>query len=132
VIDRGRWQLPRRALAVGTGLVSLYLVLITGQQAVQAYRYNQQVDDVHQQIISLRTQNLQLQAELSRGRSDEDVERIAREELGLVKPGDHAIALTWPDGEPTDEIVDPTSRPEPNWRGWLRLFFDVDSVTHAP
>ena len=131
MIEQRRWLLPRRALAVGTALATVYLVFITGQQAVQAYQYNQQVADARAEIVQLRSRNLQLQAELSQGRSDEEIERIAREELSLVKPGDHPIALAWPDGIPAEKTTTP-SLPEPNWKGWLRLFVDVDTPSQGP
>lgn len=118
--------LPRKLLAAGTGLAVLYLVLLTGQRALEAYRVNQEVDAVRRDIGSQRTRNIQLQAELSSTRLDEDIERIARDELNMVKPGDQPIVLVWPDGNVKRNGESATARaaPEPHWRTWLRLFFD--------
>jgi cell division protein FtsB len=118
--------LPRRILAAGTGLAVLYLVLITGQRALEAYRINQEVDAVRRDIEALRTRNIELQAELSGGRLDEDIERIARDELGMVRPGDQPVVLVWPDGSTRRGTESPEPKPatEPSWRTWLRLFFD--------
>src|SRR5262245_26146938 len=88
--------LPRRLLAVGTALIALYLVLLTGQRALEAYRVQQEVEGMRGEIESLRARNVALQAELSGGRLDEDIERIAREELGLARPGDKPVILVWP------------------------------------
>lgn len=123
--SRDNRVLPRKLLAAGTGLAVLYLVLLTGQRALEAYRVNQEVDAVRRDIEALRARNVDLQTELSSGRLDEDVERIARDELGLVKPGDHPVVLVWPDGNAKKGSEPPAAKsPEPNWRTWLRLFFD--------
>ena len=118
--------LPRKLLAAGTGLAVFYLVLLTGQRALEAYRMNQEVEAVRHDIDALRTRNVQLQAELSSARLDDDIERIARDELNMVKPGDQPVVLVWPDGNPKKGDDQPPARPssEPSWRSWLRLFFD--------
>jgi cell division protein FtsB len=123
---RNSHALPRKILAAGTGLAVLYLVLLTGQRALEAYRINQDVDAVRRDIEALRARNIALQAELSSGRMDEDVERIARDELGMVRPGDHPVVLVWPDGSTrrSAEAAEPRPLAEPSWRTWLRLFFD--------
>ena len=120
---RGR-SLPRRLLAVGTGLVVLYLVLLTGQRALDAYRVNQEVETMRREIDALRARNSELQAELSSGRLDEDIERIAREELRMVRPGEQPVTLIWPGGSPGRQADGEASAApiEPNWRSWLRLF----------
>jgi len=124
---RGGRSFPRRLLAVGTGLAVLYLVLLTGQRALDAYRANQEVETMRREIDALRSHNAELQAELSSGRLDEDIERIAREELRMVRPGEQPVTLIWPGGRlrgQTDSEA-PAQPPEPNWRSWLRLFVDA-------
>ncbi len=113
-------------LAIATGLASIYLVILTGQRALDAYRANQEVEAVRQDIAALRTRNFELQSELSSSKLDEDIERTAREELGLAKPGDHPVILLWPDGarKATTAPSAAPAVPEPNWRQWLRLFVD--------
>lgn len=130
-LDRG--LLPRRMIAILTGLAALYLLLVIGQRAMDAYRINQEIDTIRREVVSLQTHNLELQAELSSARADEEIERIAREELGYVRPGDRPLILLWPDGRPPSSqnaSAAATARgpaPEPNWRSWLRLFADLDS-----
>ena len=123
----GLHSVPRRLLALGTALFAFSLVLATGQRALDAYRVQQQVEGVRREIASLRVRNLDLQSELSGGRLDEDIERIAREELGLIRSGDHPLVLIWPNGtaRPTS---DPTQQPaadEPAWVSWVSLFIDI-------
>lgn len=124
----GRSNLLHRVLAIATGLVMLYLLLLTGQRALEAHRVRREVEAAREEIGALRARNLALQAELSSGRLDEETERIAREELSLVKPGDRAVILIWPEGTGRGPEGSPQRQPdpEPNWRSWLRLWFDVD------
>lgn len=125
-------RVPRRAVAIGTALFVMYLVVLTGQRALDAYRARQELEGVRQEIAALRDRNLDLQAQLSSPRLDEEIERVARQELGLVRPGDHPVVLVWPNGSPSAEpssLASPTGR-EPTWRQWVRLFLDVEA--HSP
>ena len=117
-----------RLIAAASGILALYLVLLTGQRAVDAYRANQEVQALRRDIDGLKSRNLRLQEELASSRLDEDIERIAREELNLIKPGDHPLMLIWPAASPTvGEASREESEPtEPHWRPWLRLFFDIE------
>jgi cell division protein FtsB len=124
----GRGNTLRRLLAVGTGLFVLYLVLLTGQRALDAYRVNQEVEAVRREIDALRSRNAELLMDLSSGRLDEDIERIARQELGMVRPGEQPVTLIWPEGTPKPQTEGSNAQPqvaEPNWRTWLRLFVDL-------
>lgn len=119
---------PRRAAALATGLIACGLLILTGQRALDAYRARQELETIRQEIASLRARNLSLQAELSSPRLDEEIERTARHELGLVRPGDHPVVLIWPAGAPRPSRHDPqpAAASEPNWRDWFRLFVDAD------
>src|SRR6185436_11052545 len=90
--------LVRKTLALATAAVALYIVLLTGQRAVDAYRANRELDELRREISSLRDRNLNLQAELNSPRLDEDVERTVREELGYTRPGDRPVILIWAGG----------------------------------
>jgi cell division protein FtsB len=124
--ETGGRALTRRLIAVATGLASVYLVILTGQRALDAYRANQEVQAVHADIVKLRARNIELQNQLASGQIDEDIERTAREELGLTKPGDHPIILVWPPGTRPSAPAPAAATPveEPNWREWLHLFVD--------
>src|SRR5712692_2240831 len=90
--------LPRQLLAIGAGLVSIYLMILTGQRALDAYRANMEVEATRREIDGLRARNIELQNELVGNRGDEEIERTAREELALARPGDHPVILIWPGG----------------------------------
>ena len=116
----------RRLLALCAGALVLYLAVLSGQRALDGYRARQQVTAAVQEIESLRGQNLVLQSELNNALQENEIERVARNELGLVRTGDHSIVLIWPDGAPPPSSLHPgnvSPRP-PRFREWLRLFLD--------
>jgi len=126
MIERIGRSLPRRLLAIAAGLISFYVVILTGQRAIDAYRANLEVEATRREIASLRAHNIELQNELVGTRGDEEIERTAREELSLAQPGDHPVILIWPGGvRPAPAVaVTPPPPSEPNWREWVRLFVD--------
>ena len=121
---------PPLALRLAAVLVVpllLYALVMTGQKAVENYQLNQQADALRAQIAGLRTQNVQLQQEIEQARTDVAIETIARERLGLIKPGDHPLVLI-SDGSPpalpsAATQPQPATAPEPTWRQWWNYFF---------
>ncbi len=67
-----------------------------GDRWYQGYQLSREEAALRADILRLREENLRLQAELKDARSDWAIETIAREQLGLVKPGDRAIVLVGP------------------------------------
>ena len=89
----------------------------------QSYLLAEEEEALRLEIGDLRQQNLRLQAELLEARSDRYVEAVAREQLGLVKPGDRAFVLVGPAAPSTPAalpIATPPTRPDkPAWRTFL-------------
>jgi hypothetical protein len=120
--------LLRRAVAIATTLIAIYLLLLTGQRALDAYRLRREAETIRQDIISLRVRNLELQQELASDRQDFELERIAREQLGYARPGDHPVVIMWNEDprRPMESAPLPRERDRPPWQGWLELFVDAD------
>lgn len=114
-----------RLVAVLSVPLLLYTLVATGQKAIENYRLNQQADALRAEVVHLRSENIDLQQEILAARTDASIEAIAREQLGLVKPGDNALVIL-PGGQsaPGPSPAPPPSVPEPPpWRQWLDLFF---------
>jgi cell division protein FtsL len=104
----------------------LYALVATGQKAVENYRLNRQADALRSDIVSLRDENVHLQQQIEQARTDTAIETIAREQLGLIKPGDHPVVMfSRPEGVPTTPppAPAPTPPPKPIWRQWYDYFF---------
>jgi hypothetical protein len=111
-------------------LIAIYLLLLTGQRALDAYRLRREAETIRQDIIDLRIRNVELQRELSSDRQDFEVERIAREQLGYARQGDRPVILRWSEDPRRRMEAPPKSREQerPNWQGWLELFADTDPL----
>jgi cell division protein FtsL len=107
----------------------LYALVATGQKALDNYRLNQEAEALQAEVVGLRAENLQLQRDIERARTDTAIETIAREQLGLVKPGDHPVVLIGQtsavisqSGSPP--VSAPTPAPSPAvWRQWWDYVF---------
>ena len=89
------WVLP--------GLLLLFVLPLLGYAGYsvadrwyQGYQLSQEEAALRADILRLREENLKLQAELKEAKGDAAIEAVAREQLGLVKPGDRAIVLVGP------------------------------------
>ncbi len=118
---------------VGPGLLFLFVVPLfvysaysIGDRWYQGYVLTQQEIAIQADVIRLREENLRLQRVLTEARSDAGIEKIAREQLGLVKPGDTAIQIEGPTPAgaalPGPEAVQASQlQPTPEKPAWLRF-----------
>ena len=133
---RGSRPLPSRRLAGPPPLalrlaawlavpLVVYALYATGQKALENYRLNQQADRLESDVRSLRDENLRLQSQIVEARSDVAIETIAREDLGLVKPGDTPLTLLPAGGQKaTAEAPPPPEKSTPPpWQQWRDLVF---------
>jgi cell division protein FtsL len=117
--------LALRLAAVLAVPLLLYALVATGQKAAENYQLNQQAEALRVQIAQLRDQNVQLQRQIEQARTDEAIETIAREQLGLIKPGDHPLVLVQDDAAKTQPAPTPSPTPpaKPVWRQWWDQLF---------
>ncbi len=116
--------------------VAVLLVLVViGGKAVQGYEMRQEAKALEQRVEQMRKQYRQLTKELDYYRADEYIEKVAREELGLTKPGEVSVALVLPEDRrpsylmPTPTplpIAVPSGTPTPIWQKWLVVFVGED------
>jgi cell division protein FtsL len=114
---------PPLALRLAAVLVVpllLYALVATGQKAVDNYRLNREADALRTEILGLRSENIQLQKQIEQARTDTAIETIAREQLGLIKPGDHPLVLVLQSPQPPAVAPTPAPAPPPPpaWRQW--------------
>src|SRR5438067_13337867 len=118
---------PPLALRMAAVLVVpllLYALVATGQKAVDNYRLNREAGGLRAEILGLRSDNIQLQKQIEQARTDTAIETIAREQLGLIKPGDHPLVLVSPSAQaPPAPAPVPSAPPPPAWRQWWDYLF---------
>ena len=122
------------------GLLLLFVLPVLGYAGYsvadrwyQGYQLSQEEAGLRADITRLREENLRLQAELKDARSDAAIEAVAREQLGLVKPGDRAIVLVGPPRPvaPAKPAEGTTRRPEPSEAAVLRQPPDSTAARRA-
>ena len=110
----------RRALSGLLALIALAAVVIT---AAGIFPFRQIIADrrsvslAQEQLLALREENARLGAEVAALASDAEVERLAREQFGLVRPGETAYVVLAPEGpEPEPEPTLDRPGEQPWWR----------------
>jgi cell division protein FtsL len=106
-------------LAVIIGLVAAAAGVLPFRQIIAQQR---SVDLAQQQLDALVEENRRLEHQIAALQSPQEVERLAREQFGLVRPGDIAYVVVVPPGtepdDPAAEIDLGTSTP------WWRTLWD--------
>jgi len=82
-----------RVIVTGTAVIAVYFLVTGAVSAIQGHQLRQQQDRLQQDIEDLQGRYDRLQALKDYLNSDEYVESVAREELGLVKKGEEGIVV---------------------------------------
>ena len=75
-------------------------ILSIGHRTIQIYQLQQEEVVLQREVASLATRNKQLLEQREGLNNDTDIERIAREELNLIKPGETAVVVL-----PSPEVI---------------------------
>ena len=106
-------------------IVIVAVSILTGlsKQIANALSSSQRLEEEANRVTQLTEKNNQLKKELAQAQSPDAIEKIARDELNLAKPGETVVVI--PEDLITKVIEDgkPKIEPKvPNWQGWLKLF----------
>ncbi len=94
---------PPRIRLLLLGIMALFLLLTIVPRAKIVYDLNKQKIVLEQDKENLADQNAQLQESMQEVNSPANIERIAREQLGLVKNGETIIIPILPEQYSTDQ-----------------------------
>jgi len=107
--------------------VVAYFAFSAGGKVLQTYRLKQEENGIIEEIKQLEARNLALQAYRDYVQSDEYVEKVAREELNLMKRGETAVIVLSPPSSTTstEEPFGNVEKKEepPLWRRWWDTLF---------
>lgn len=103
---------PVRPAIVAVAVVAVLVFLGTFVFPTRTFLSQRaEIADAQEQLAVLEEQNEALAAQADKLRDDAEIERLAREQYNLVKPGEEAYALL-PTTGPADEPPAPGSDPE--------------------
>jgi len=92
---RRRRSQSRRFVVILCILV-LWVGFNFARNAYRNYRLRLEIESLRREIAAIELRNKQLEDEIENWQSPEYVERVAREELGLVKPGERVYVIAQP------------------------------------
>ncbi len=101
----------------GSAIAALLILLMGAAFLTQVVPYRQiiesqrQVTSARAQLSELEAENAGLQADIEALQTDAEVEKLAREKLGYVRPGETAYVVLDPPG--TDEPAEPEETAPP-------------------
>ena len=120
----------------GIALVTLLFLLLGAAFLTQVVPYRQIIDAQRQvataqgRLDTLQTENEALQADVEALSTDEEIEKLAREKLGYVRPGETAYIVLDPPGSNEAEPAEttPIPVPEKTWVDRLWEFVTGDDL----
>jgi len=99
---RKRWRLTPRFWLLIAAIFMIYMATSYVQGFIQISRIKKEIRRVQEEIAAVEAHNERLRQELIYLQSDEYIEKVARQELGLVRPGETAVKVS-PSGQPTGQ-----------------------------
>ena len=79
---------------VALGAVAAVVLGYGGQSLAKVWQMKQEVEALERELVSLRGEAETLAGQIDRLRTDPDyVEQLARESLGMVRPGERVLKL---------------------------------------
>lgn len=113
----------------GIAIVTVLILLTGAVFLTQVVPYRQIIDSQRQvaearaQLAALETENTELAADVEALHTDSEIERLAREKLGYVRPGETAYVVLDPPGAADDSEPVPAP-PEPVEKTWVDKVWD--------
>ena len=99
---------PRALGTTALVVASLAILGYGGQSLARVWQMKQEVESIEREIAGLRVETAELSAAVARLRSDPDsIEKVAREALGFVKPGERVLKLPPSPGGPLPGVPSP-------------------------
>jgi cell division protein FtsL len=116
----------------GVALVTLLFLLLGAAFLTQVVPYRQildsqqQVTEAQARLTQLEDENTALQADVDALNTEAEIEKLAREKLGYVRPGETAFVVLDPpgSGQPVEEAEEPLVADD---RTWVERIWDFVS-----
>lgn len=108
----------KRLIRWAITLLCLYLIVTTSQAIVDLWRAGDKLIRREKELAALEAAQKELLKEKKRVESPEYLEKVARNQLGLSKPGEEVVIV------PQDLLAQgPVASPDatPNWKKWVNL-----------
>ncbi len=114
----------------GTAVATLLILLMGAVFLTQVVPYGQivdsqrQVDSARSELAALEAENTSLQADVAALQTDAEIEKLAREKLGYVRPGETAYVVLDPPGLDDDDATPVEPSPDPIDKTWVEEIWE--------
>ena len=114
----------------GMLIVTLLFLLIGAAFLTQLVPYQQilesqrQVEAARAELTALEEQNTRLEADVAALQTDAEIEKLAREKLGYVRPGERAYVVLDPPGVEDEAVPEPQAVAVPEEPTWVDRLWD--------
>lgn len=112
----------RKFIAIGVLIFEVYLIISFSRSVWDLWEKQEAIETARDSVAKLTDENKKLKSRLEYVKSEEFMEKEAREKLNLVKPGETIVIIPQSVLEAATASAAPTPVP-PNWEQWMRLFF---------
>lgn len=117
--------MPKSIVFLIIVVIIAVILLGLGKQISTALQAGERLDREAVEVSKLQDKNNQLKKQLEEVKTYQYWERVARDKLNLVKPGETVVII--PD-ESVDKVLGLYEHTveeikTPNWQGWLNLLF---------
>lgn len=123
---------PNLLPSIGKALLVLILIaafVSVSRGVTRMLSSRDRVQNARERLEEAKRQQENLKAQLEDLNSNFYKEKVARDQLGLAKPGEIVIVLPEEDLlrrlSPRALEVENIKSPEPNWKKWAKLFFEI-------
>ena len=120
----------RRRPRTLSSVLALFALLALVVTAAGIFPFRQIIADrrtvslAQEKLLALRAENSHLEAEVTALGTDAEVERLAREQFGLVRPGETVYVVVSPEGEEAPETQTEPTLDRPGEQPWWRDLWD--------
>jgi cell division protein FtsB len=117
-VRKQRWGWVLAVVLLGALALTVSGILPFRQLLAQQH----EIDRSQEQLTALRNENAALAEDIEMLGTDAEIERLAREQYGLVRPGETAYVVVTPDEPPVIDIAPETVVRSDQRRWWERVW----------
>jgi cell division protein FtsB len=114
----------KRGIGSMLGLIALLALAVVVAGILpfrQVLAQRNAVDTAEEQLTAIEEENQLLEARIAALQTPEEVERLAREQFGLVRPGETGYVVITP---PEEAAAEPEPEPVPEGKPWWEDVWD--------
>ena len=114
----------KRGIWSWLGLIALLALAVTVAGILpfrQVLAQRNAVDAAEERLAAIEEENRLLETRIAALQTPEEIERLAREQFGLVRPGETAYVVVTP---PEELLPQPEPEPEPENKPWWEDVWD--------